>query len=70
VRATHSSAGRQHVYPTHWLIGLGIFAALGAFIVFAFRQGSAVKPSGVDHNNDASNGSADAFPPSHGDHFI
>jgi hypothetical protein len=52
------------MFLPHWLLGLGIFAALGAFIVFAFRQGSAVKPSGADHGNDASN-----FPPSHGDHF-
>jgi hypothetical protein len=28
----------------HWLISLAIFAALGAFIAFAFRQGQRVKP--------------------------
>ncbi len=28
----------------HWLISLGIFAVLGAFIAFAFRQGQKVKP--------------------------
>ena len=28
----------------HWLISLGIFALLGAFIAFAFRQGQKVKP--------------------------
>jgi hypothetical protein len=26
----------------HWLIGVAIFAALGSFIVFAFRQGMRV----------------------------
>jgi hypothetical protein len=33
----------------HWLISLGIFALLGAFIAFAFRQGQKVKP---DRNKD------------------
>jgi len=33
----------------HWLISLGIFAGLGAFIGFAFRQGQRVKP---DRNKD------------------
>jgi hypothetical protein len=33
----------------HWLISLGIFAVLGAFIAFAFRQGQRVKP---DRNKD------------------
>ena len=28
----------------HWLISLGIFALLGAFIAFTFRQGLKVKP--------------------------
>jgi len=28
----------------HWLTSLGIFALLGAFIAFAFRQGQKVKP--------------------------
>jgi hypothetical protein len=28
----------------HWLIGLAILAPPAAFIVFAFRQGSKVKP--------------------------
>jgi len=28
----------------HWLISLGIFAVLGAFIAFAFRPGQKVKP--------------------------
>jgi hypothetical protein len=28
----------------HWLIGLAIFAVIGSFIVFAFRQGQKVKP--------------------------
>jgi hypothetical protein len=26
----------------HWLIGLSIFAALGGFVVFAFRKGMSV----------------------------
>jgi hypothetical protein len=33
----------------HWMIGVAIFAALGTFIVFAFRQGQSVKP---DRNKD------------------
>lgn len=33
----------------HWLIALGIFALLGAFIVFAFRQGQKVTPEDRDH---------------------
>ena len=33
----------------HWLISLVIFAGLGAFIAFAFRQGQRVKP---DRNKD------------------
>jgi hypothetical protein len=33
----------------HWLISLGIFAAVGAFIAFAFRQGQKVKPEDRDH---------------------
>ena len=28
----------------HWLISLGIFALMGVFIAFAFRQGQNVKP--------------------------
>jgi hypothetical protein len=28
----------------HWLISLVIFALLGSFLVFAFRQGQGVKP--------------------------
>jgi hypothetical protein len=28
----------------HWLIGLAIFAGVGSFIVFTFRQGQQVKP--------------------------
>jgi hypothetical protein len=36
----------------HWLIGLAIFAAVGAFIGFAFRQGQQVKPDrNKDHND-------------------
>jgi hypothetical protein len=33
----------------HWLIGVGIFGGLAAFIGFAFRQGLKVKP---DRNKD------------------
>jgi hypothetical protein len=28
----------------HWLIGIAIFAAIGGFIAFTFRQGQQVKP--------------------------
>jgi hypothetical protein len=28
----------------HWLIGLAMLLAAGAFVVFAFRQGQRVKP--------------------------
>jgi hypothetical protein len=33
----------------HWLIGPAIFAIIGAFVAFAFRQGQRVKP---DKNKD------------------
>ena len=32
----------------HWLIGLAIFAALGSFIVFAFRKGMNVSRENRD----------------------
>jgi hypothetical protein len=36
----------------HWLIGVAIFAVIGSFIVFAFRQGQKVKPDrNKDHND-------------------
>jgi hypothetical protein len=41
----------------HWLIGLAIFAVIGAFIAFAFRQGEAVKP---DKNKDHDSWTRDA----------
>src|SRR5580700_4850295 len=41
--------GRTMMAIPHWLISLGIFAGLGAFIGFAFRQGQRVKP---DRNKD------------------
>jgi hypothetical protein len=42
-------AGANKMLIPHWLIGLAIFGALAAFIVFAFRQGLRVKP---DRNKD------------------
>jgi hypothetical protein len=56
----------------HWVIGLAIFGALGAFIGFAFRQGLKVKP---DRNKDPDEwarygaGTSDAGPPSDSGHF-
>src|ERR1700685_204285 len=41
--------GRTMMAIPHWLISLVIFAGLGAFIAFAFRQGQRVKP---DRNKD------------------
>jgi hypothetical protein len=41
--------GKATMAIPHWLISLGIFALLGAFIAFAFRQGLKVKP---DRNKD------------------
>jgi hypothetical protein len=41
--------GRTMMAIPHWLISLAIFAGLGAFIAFAFRQGQRVKP---DRNKD------------------
>jgi hypothetical protein len=41
--------GQTKMAIPHWLIALVIFALLGAFIAFAFRQGQKVKP---DRNKD------------------
>jgi hypothetical protein len=36
----------------HWVIGLAIFALLGSFLVFAFRQGQQVKPDQNKNHDD------------------
>jgi hypothetical protein len=37
------------MFIPHWLIGIAIFAVVGGFLFFAFRQGQNVKP---DKNKD------------------
>jgi hypothetical protein len=44
---------------TETILGIGALIVLVAFIVFAFRQGMNVKPSG-----DAGGGDTNVFPPS------
>jgi hypothetical protein len=43
-RRTEATSGALQMVIPHWLIGAAMFAAIGAFVVFAFRQGQAVKP--------------------------
>jgi hypothetical protein len=39
----------------HWLTGLTALMVLAAFVVFAFRQGMKVRPSGNNHQEGVSN---------------
>jgi hypothetical protein len=58
-----ATSGAFEMAIPHWLIGAAILATVGAFVVFAFRQGQQVKPDRNKRADDWTNQTGGGVPP-------